>query len=106
MATMRGGRSSAARSARSAEHQRRMRFHNGTHEDIVCAMPAIHELTAHELVRAYATRELSPLEVIRAAFARMDTWEPRINAMYRVRRDAALADARDAEARWRAGAPR
>ena len=69
-------------------------------------MPAIHELTAHELVHAYSRRELSPVEATRAAFARMDAWEPRINAMYRVRREAALDDARQAEARWRAGAPR
>jgi aspartyl-tRNA(Asn)/glutamyl-tRNA(Gln) amidotransferase subunit A len=69
-------------------------------------MPALHELTAHDLVQAYARRELSPLEVTRAAFARMDAWEPRINAMYRVRRDAALDDARAAEARWRDAAPR
>jgi aspartyl-tRNA(Asn)/glutamyl-tRNA(Gln) amidotransferase subunit A len=69
-------------------------------------MAAIHELTAHELVLAYRKRELSPLEVTRAAFARMDAWEPKINAMYRVRREAALEDAREAESRWRAGAPR
>jgi len=73
---------------------------------MVCAMAAIHELTAHELVHAVSRRELSPVEVTRAAFARMDAWEPKINAMYRVRRDAALDDAREAEARWRAGAPR
>jgi aspartyl-tRNA(Asn)/glutamyl-tRNA(Gln) amidotransferase subunit A len=69
-------------------------------------MPAIHELTAHELVHAFSRRELSPVEATRAAFARMDVWEPKINAMYRVRREAALDDARQAEARWRAGATR
>ncbi len=69
-------------------------------------MPAIHELSAHDLVSAYAKRDLSPLEVVRAAFARMDAWEPKINAMYRVARDTALAQARDAEARWKSGAPR
>jgi len=69
-------------------------------------MAALHELSAHDLVLAYAKRELSPLEVTRAAFARMDAWEPRIHAMYRVRRDAALDDARASEARWRDAAPR
>jgi aspartyl-tRNA(Asn)/glutamyl-tRNA(Gln) amidotransferase subunit A len=69
-------------------------------------MPAIHDLTAHELVHAYSRRELSPVEATRAAFARMDAWEPKIHAMYRVRREAALADAQNAEARWRAGTPR
>ena len=69
-------------------------------------MAAIHELTAHDLVAAYASGELSPLEVARAALARIDAWEPKINAMYRVARDAALDQARDAEGRWRASAPR
>jgi aspartyl-tRNA(Asn)/glutamyl-tRNA(Gln) amidotransferase subunit A len=68
-------------------------------------MAAIHQLTAHELVSAYSKGELSPLEVTRAALARMDAWEPKINAMYRVARDAALEQARDAEARWRRAAP-
>src|ERR1043165_6033641 len=82
--------SSAARCARS----------------IVPPMPAIHDLTAHELVHAFSRRELSPVEATRAAFARMDVWEPKINAMYRVRREAALDDAQKSEARWRAGTPR
>ena len=68
-------------------------------------MAALHALTAHELVSAYARGELSPLDVARAALARIDAWEPKINAMYRVARDAALEQARDAEARWRSAAP-
>ncbi len=68
-------------------------------------MPAIHELPASELRLAYARGELSPLEVTRAALSRIELWEPRINAMYRVARDAALEQARACEARWRAGAP-
>ncbi len=35
----------------------------------------------------------------------MERWEPRINAMYRVHREAALDAARAAEERWRAGRP-
>jgi aspartyl-tRNA(Asn)/glutamyl-tRNA(Gln) amidotransferase subunit A len=69
-------------------------------------MAALHELTAHELVAAFTRRELSPLDVTRAALARIDAWEPRIHAMVRVARDAALDQARAAEARWRAGTPR
>src|SRR3954471_10261361 len=68
-------------------------------------MPAIHEIPASELRLAYARGELSPLEVARAALSRIELWEPRINAMYRVARDAALEQARASEARWRAGAP-
>ena len=68
-------------------------------------MAAIHDLSAHELVTAYAASQLSPLEVTRAALARLDAWEPTIHAMYRVGREAALEQARAAEARWRAGTP-
>ncbi len=68
-------------------------------------MTAIHELTATELAARYRRRELSPAEVVAAELARIDAWEPKLNAMYRLDRDGALAQARAAEARWRAGAP-
>ena len=45
------------------------------------------------------------MEVTRELHARIDAWEPRIHAMYRMDRDAALEQARAAEARWRAGKP-
>src|ERR671915_1329754 len=69
------------------------------------AMAAIHERSAAELASAYAHGELSPLHVARALLERIDVWEPRINAMYRVHREAALDQARASEARWRAGRP-
>jgi aspartyl-tRNA(Asn)/glutamyl-tRNA(Gln) amidotransferase subunit A len=68
-------------------------------------MPSIHDLSAAEISAAYASAELSPVEVTRALLARIDTWEPRLNAMYRVDREGALKQARDAEARWRVQAP-
>ena len=63
-------------------------------------MPAIQ---ATELAAAFASGELSPLQVAQAALERIDAWEPRINAMYRIHRDAALAAASASEARWREG---
>jgi aspartyl-tRNA(Asn)/glutamyl-tRNA(Gln) amidotransferase subunit A len=66
-------------------------------------MKAIHSRSATELAAAYASGELSPVAVTRAALERIDAWEPRINALYRVHRDAALEQARAAEARWRQG---
>ena len=66
-------------------------------------MPAIHEFTAAQLSSAYLRGELSPVEVTRAALERIDAWEARINAMYRVEREAALEQARASESRWRAG---
>ena len=68
-------------------------------------MPAIHELTAAELAASYSGGELSPVEVTRALLERIDRWEPRLPAMYRMNRDGALKQARDAEARWRVQAP-
>src|SRR5499425_1413523 len=68
-------------------------------------MPALHELTAHQLASAYATHALSPVEVVRAALARIDAWEPKIHAMYRIARDTALTEAAASEARWKSGAP-
>src|SRR5262245_40736965 len=68
-------------------------------------MTDVHDLSAHELSQAYRARRLSPVEATRAALARMDMWESRINAMYVVDADRALAQARASEARWSDGAP-
>jgi aspartyl-tRNA(Asn)/glutamyl-tRNA(Gln) amidotransferase subunit A len=68
-------------------------------------MTATHNLTAQALSSAYKSKELSPVDVTQAALARIPQWEPRINAMYIVDADGALAQARASEARWRAGAP-
>jgi aspartyl-tRNA(Asn)/glutamyl-tRNA(Gln) amidotransferase subunit A len=63
----------------------------------------VHERSAAGLAAAYSSGELSPLDVTRALLERIAAWEPRINAMYRVSREAALEQARASEARWRAG---
>jgi Asp-tRNA(Asn)/Glu-tRNA(Gln) amidotransferase A subunit family amidase len=68
-------------------------------------MASIHELSAAELAARYEGGELSPVEATRALLARIEAWEPRLNAMYLVQRDAALRQARDAEGRWRVQAP-
>ncbi len=68
-------------------------------------MPGVCDLTAKELAGAYARRELSPEMAVQAVLERIERWEPRINAMYRVRREAALHDARAAAERWRSGRP-
>jgi aspartyl-tRNA(Asn)/glutamyl-tRNA(Gln) amidotransferase subunit A len=68
-------------------------------------MAAIHERSAAELAAAYSHGELSPVQVAHALLERMEAWEPRINAMYRVQRESALEQARAAESRWRSGRP-
>jgi aspartyl-tRNA(Asn)/glutamyl-tRNA(Gln) amidotransferase subunit A len=69
-------------------------------------MSALHDLSAHELSAAYRTRKLSPVEVTRAALARIEAWEPSINAMYVVNAKRALAMAAASQERWRRRRPR
>ena len=64
-------------------------------------MADIHELSARQLTAGYASGELSPVDAARAALARIEAWEPRINAMYRVSAELALEQARAADTRWR-----
>src|SRR5438067_2861878 len=66
-------------------------------------MAAIHELSARELAACYAKGELSPVDAARALLERIAAWEPRINAMYRVSAESALAQARASDERWRTG---
>ena len=68
-------------------------------------MAAIHERSAAELASAYANAELSPVQVVQALLERIAAHEPRLNAMYRIHREAALEAARASEARWRARRP-
>lgn len=67
---------------------------------------ALHHLSASELSAAYAGRRLSPVEVTEAVLARIEAWEPRLNAMYLTFAEEARASAAESEARWRAGAAR
>ena len=63
------------------------------------------DLSATELVAAYAARRLSPVEVTRAVLARIDALNPMLNAFVLVDHEAALRDARASEARWLRGEP-
>jgi aspartyl-tRNA(Asn)/glutamyl-tRNA(Gln) amidotransferase subunit A len=65
---------------------------------------ALHELSATELGRAYAARELSPLEVARAVLSHIERWEPQLHATYALDAAAVLEQAQGSEARWRSGA--
>lgn len=64
---------------------------------------AIHNLSAHELSNAFASKRLSPVDAARAALARIEAWESRINAMYIVDAEGALEQAKESETRWRKG---
>ena len=68
-------------------------------------MDAAHDRTAASLSAAYAQGELSPADVCAQILARIDAWEPRINAMYRVDRRGAVEQAEASATRWRARRP-
>ncbi|HET7031481.1 MAG TPA: amidase family protein, partial [Casimicrobiaceae bacterium] len=63
-------------------------------------------LSAHELVRFYASRRVSPVEVTRAILAHIARANPQVNALYLVDAEGALAAARSSEERWRRNAPK
>ncbi|GHD58640.1 amidase [Thalassobaculum fulvum] len=62
--------------------------------------------SATELLHGYASRTVSPVEATRAALARIDAHNDRLNAFCLVDAESALAAARDSEARWAKGAPK
>lgn len=66
-------------------------------------MGALHDCSAAELAKAYADGSLSPVEVARAVIAHIERCEPVLAAMYAFDPEAALAMARESEARWRQG---
>jgi len=68
-------------------------------------MTAIHDMSAAELLAAYKTRKLSPVEAVEAVIARIEAWEPRIKALYAPDFEGARKQAKASEARWQAGRP-
>jgi Asp-tRNA(Asn)/Glu-tRNA(Gln) amidotransferase A subunit family amidase len=66
-------------------------------------MSDLHELSAAALSRLYAAGEASPVEVTQAVIAHIARWEPRLCALYAYDPEGALGQARESEARWRAG---
>ncbi|MBF5003566.1 amidase [Diaphorobacter caeni] len=66
---------------------------------------ALHELSASELLAAYRSRQLSPVEVTQSVLDRAARWEPELHATYLLNPQGALVQARASEARWQRGAP-
>src|SRR5690349_1105131 len=66
-------------------------------------MSELHWLTASEAVRQFASRELSPVELLTALLARIERLDPKLNAFIRLDADAAMAAARAAETEIAAG---
>jgi aspartyl-tRNA(Asn)/glutamyl-tRNA(Gln) amidotransferase subunit A len=65
----------------------------------------LHELSARELIAGYRAKRLSPVEVTRSVLGHVERWEPHLQATWLLRPEAALEQARAAEARWDRGEP-
>jgi aspartyl-tRNA(Asn)/glutamyl-tRNA(Gln) amidotransferase subunit A len=63
------------------------------------------ECSAVELLRLYRAGEASPVEATRAVLARIERFNPVLNAFCHVAGDEALASARASEARWKLRSP-
>ena len=66
-------------------------------------MTALHAMSATALHRAFAARELSPVDVVQSVLAHIQRWEPHLQATWALDADAALHMARDSEVRWLRG---
>jgi Asp-tRNA(Asn)/Glu-tRNA(Gln) amidotransferase A subunit family amidase len=64
-------------------------------------MPNLADLTAAELLEAYAAGRVSPVETAAAVIARIERLEPKLKALYAFDPQGALSAARDSEQRWR-----
>ncbi len=62
-------------------------------------------MPATELVDLYRAKQVSPVEATEAVLARIERFDPQVNAFRQVEPDSALADAKASEARWAKGKP-
>ena len=75
-----------------------------TYENGVMNQP-LHQMSAVDLLAAYRSGELSPVEVVRDTIAHIDAWDPHLHASYAYRADQALLQAQASQSRWLAGNP-
>ena len=68
-------------------------------------MTQLHELSASELLAGYRSRQISPVDALLDVLSHVARWEPHLQATYLLRPEAALAQARQSEARWLRDAP-
>lgn len=66
-------------------------------------MTDLHYLSAVDAVGLFASRELSPVELMSAVIARAEAVEPHINAFPVTMYDSAMESAREAEKRYASG---
>jgi aspartyl-tRNA(Asn)/glutamyl-tRNA(Gln) amidotransferase subunit A len=66
---------------------------------------ALHELSAPALVELYRRREVSPVDVARSVLGHVERWEHHLHALFLLRPEQVLEQARASEARWAKGQP-
>jgi aspartyl-tRNA(Asn)/glutamyl-tRNA(Gln) amidotransferase subunit A len=66
---------------------------------------ALHSLSAATLLDLYRRREVSPVEVARSVLGHVERWEQHVHALYLLRPDHVMEQARASEARWMRGQP-
>ena len=66
---------------------------------------ALHELSAPALVQLYRRRQVSPVEVARSVLGHVERWEQHLQALFLLRPEQVLEQARASEARWLKGQP-
>src|SRR5499433_344498 len=68
-------------------------------------MTNLHDMSAVELLAAYKSKKLSPVDVTDAVIKRIEAWEPKLKALYAPDFEGAAKAAKESEKRWRAGKP-
>ncbi len=68
-------------------------------------MTAIHDMTATEMLAAFKSRKLSPVEAVDGVISRIEAWEPKLKALYAPDFGNARKSAKESEKRWVAGKP-
>jgi aspartyl-tRNA(Asn)/glutamyl-tRNA(Gln) amidotransferase subunit A len=68
-------------------------------------MTAIHDMTAADLLAAYKSKKLSPVDVTDAIVKRIEAWEPKLKALYAPDFEGSRKAAKESEKRWQAGKP-
>lgn len=68
-------------------------------------MTSLHDMTAADLLAAYKSKKLSPVEAVDGVIQRIEAWEPKLKALYAPDFGGARKAAKESEKRWQAGAP-
>jgi aspartyl-tRNA(Asn)/glutamyl-tRNA(Gln) amidotransferase subunit A len=63
-------------------------------------MTALHDMTAGELLANYKAKKLSPVEAVGAVIAHIETWEPKLKALYAPDFEGARKAAKSSETLW------